>query len=345
MAHGRNKGMPPPPVKPVEYQAPTIADGRRPAHEDKTHHVGRVIPCSAQYLFDGLDEGKKEYIESIFRREFFIDQVLSVWDDGTISTSQFHAINNMLVEWAEQRCPKCNVCKGGFWFIRFDLGTDSHVRFVWMCIACTWNTNMDILCKGPVPVEHKYHCQPATPSLVALRNFRRAQVAPSGMHPPVPRKARVLIRHLDQQPGVNCPASLQPIVTDGGANEKGKTRVSQVKKSASSGAATSEHDVCPRPVSPQFTVQVPEKLPTPEKAAVPSCFVFDDGTVLEPEDCACMSISSDDSKEVSAGSSDSKYGSPPTPAAGGGWRAMFAVARAMFAVGSKVHIANQPAAR
>eukprot|EP00961_Rhodomonas_salina_P049262 661590-Rhodomonas_salina.1 len=64
MAHGRKKGKPvrpPPPVKPVDYpgyhyyQAPTIADGRRPAHEDKTHHVGRVIPCSAQYLFDGLN--------------------------------------------------------------------------------------------------------------------------------------------------------------------------------------------------------------------------------------------------------------------------------------------------
>eukprot|EP00961_Rhodomonas_salina_P266004 3595393-Rhodomonas_salina.1 len=96
----------------------------------------------------------------------------------------------MLVEWAEQRCPKCDVCKGGFRFISFDLGTDGHVRLVWMCIACTWNTNTDILCKGPVPTQHEYDCQPAAPSLVSLRNFRRARIAQQGMHPPVPRKAR-----------------------------------------------------------------------------------------------------------------------------------------------------------
>eukprot|EP00961_Rhodomonas_salina_P106601 1435777-Rhodomonas_salina.2 len=181
MAHGRKKGKPvrpPPPVKPVDYQAPTIADGRRrrPAHEDKTHHVGRVIPCSVQYLFDSLDEGKKEYIKSIFRHEFFIDQVLTVWDDGTISTSQFHAINNMLVEWA-------NVCKGGFQFIGFDhdLGTDSHVRApvfrvdVHCICSCgcamhsgapaTVNCLLHRHCQGASQAAQKKLCSPATLSL------------------------------------------------------------------------------------------------------------------------------------------------------------------------------------
>eukprot|EP00961_Rhodomonas_salina_P297408 3937206-Rhodomonas_salina.1 len=73
MGHGCKKGKPmrlPQLVKAVDsgYKAPTIADGRRQAHEDKTHHIGHFIPCSAEYLFDCLDEGKKEYIKSIFRR-------------------------------------------------------------------------------------------------------------------------------------------------------------------------------------------------------------------------------------------------------------------------------------
>eukprot|EP00961_Rhodomonas_salina_P073099 981834-Rhodomonas_salina.2 len=43
MGHGRKKGKPmrlPQPVKAVDYKAPTIADGRRPANEDKTIILG-----------------------------------------------------------------------------------------------------------------------------------------------------------------------------------------------------------------------------------------------------------------------------------------------------------------
>eukprot|EP00961_Rhodomonas_salina_P004403 60257-Rhodomonas_salina.1 len=200
----------------------------------------------------------------------------------------------MLVEWAEQLCPKCYVCKGGFSFICFDLGTYSHVRFVWMCIACTWNTNTDILCKGPVPTQHEYDCQPAAPSLVALRNFRLATIALQGMHLPLPSKARVLIRHQDFQAGVSCPASLEPIVV--AAKDAGKQTRRENKDSKAApqgGARTNEGEAghVELPASPPFTVQVPNKLPTPEKVHVPARVIFEDGTVME--DCWTMSLSSD----------------------------------------------------
>lgn len=90
---------------------------------------------------------------------------------------------------------------------------------------------------------------------------------------------------------------------DGGGKGKGKKVSSRVKKSVSSGPATSKCEVAHSelPVSQPFTVQVQVKLPTPEKANVPSSVIFDYCTVLE--DCCEVSISSDDSEEVTAGTS------------------------------------------
>eukprot|EP00961_Rhodomonas_salina_P267115 3609615-Rhodomonas_salina.1 len=100
---------------------------------------------------------------------------------------------------------------------------------------------------------------------------------------------------------------MDPIVAAGGAKGKEKKGSRNGSKPPSAGAEL--------PVSPPFTVQVPAKLPTPEKEKVPSRVIFDDGTMLE--DCGAMSISSDDS-DVTAGASAHTSGSLSTPTSGGG---------------------------
>eukprot|EP00961_Rhodomonas_salina_P041110 553328-Rhodomonas_salina.1 len=118
-------------------------------------HIGQVIKVSADDLFRGLDEEHTAFIQAVFLREFFISSVFKLYDMGGLQADEVHQLNNFFVEWAESHCPRCNVCKGGFRFIGFDLCPDGHLRFVWMCIACTWHCNSDVLCKGPVPLEEE----------------------------------------------------------------------------------------------------------------------------------------------------------------------------------------------
>eukprot|EP00961_Rhodomonas_salina_P034796 468543-Rhodomonas_salina.2 len=108
------------------------------------------------------------------------------------------------------------MCAGTYQFVGFDLGVNGHLHFVWMCAACSWNTNTEVICKGPVPLEQEEKCASPAKDLLALRDFCRPLVAKETVQRPLPAVTHIPIQH----PHMQTPAG---VGADGGGKDDAGT--------------------------------------------------------------------------------------------------------------------------